>query len=104
MHLRTLKDGQKVYSLLVIDGMSRVLLSDQLCLSKGAREVCLILLRTFARWGLPDEIVSDNAKAFTSLLYTLLLGVLRVRVRYTTPGCPWENPFAESLVGTLRDY
>lgn len=70
MHLRTLKNGQKVYSLLIIDGMSRVLLSDDICLSKSARDACLILLRTFMRWGLPDEIISDNAKAFTSFLYT----------------------------------
>ena len=88
MHLRTLKNGQKVYTLLIVsrlagsreagDGMSRVLLSDEICLNKGARDACLILLRTFPagrddfadmRWGLPDEIVSDNAKAFTSFLY-----------------------------------
>jgi transposase InsO family protein len=104
MHLRTLSDGQKIYSLIVLDGFSRVLLSDEICLSKGARDACLILLRAFARWGLPEEIVSDNAKAFTSLLYRLLLGVLRVKVSYTTPGCPWENPYAESFIGTLRAY
>ena len=93
MHLRTLPNGQKVYSLIVLDGFSRVLLSDEICLSKGAREACLILLRVFARWGLPEEILSDNGGAFISLLYRLLLGVLRVKVNYTTPGCPWENPF-----------
>ncbi len=92
MHLRTLPNGQKVYSLIVLDGFSRVLLSDEICLSKGAREACLILLRAFARWGLPEEILSDNGGAFISLLYRLLLGVLRVKVSYTNPGCPWENP------------
>ena len=104
MHLRTLSDGQKVYSLVVLDGFSRVLLSDEICLSKGARDACLILLRAFAQWGLPGEIVSDNGGAFISLLYRLLLGVLRVKVSFTTPGCPWENPFAESFIGTLRAY
>jgi len=104
MHLRTLPDGQKVYSLIVLDGFSRVLLSDEVCLSKGARDACLILLRTFAHWGLPEEIVSDNAGAFISLLYRLLMGVLRVKLRFITPGCPWENPFAESFIGTLRAY
>jgi len=89
MHLRTLPNGQKVYSLIVLDGFSRVLLSDEICLSKGAREACLVLLRAFAQWGLPEEILSDNAGAFISLLYRLLLGVLRVKVSYTTPGCPW---------------
>ena len=53
---------------------------------------------------MPEQILSDNAKAFTSMLYRLLLGVLRVKVRYITPGCPWENPFAESFIGTLRAY
>ena len=104
MHLRTLPNKQKVYSLIVLDGFSRVLLSDEICLSKGAREACLILLRAFARWGLPEEILSDNAGAFRSLLYRLFLGVLRVKVSYITPGCPWENPFAESFISTLRAY
>ena len=104
MHLKTLENGQKVYSLIVIDGWSRVLLSDAVCTSKGARDACVILLATFARWGLPQTILSDNAKAFTSLLYTLLMGALRVAVRYSPPGHPWENPFAESLIGTLRAY
>lgn len=48
--------------------------------------------------------MSDNAKAFESLLYTVLLGLLDIKVRHTTPGCPWENPYAESLIGTLRAY
>jgi len=104
MHLRTLSNGQKVYSLIVLDGFSRVLLSHEICLSKGARDACLILLRAFHHWGLPEEILSDNGGAFISLLYRLFLGVLRVKVSYTTPGHPWENPFAESFIGTLRAY
>jgi len=104
MHLRTLPDGQKVYSLIILDGFTRFMLTDEICLSKTARDACLILLRAFARWGLPEEIVSDNAKCFTSLLYSLLMGVLRVRVGYITPGHPWENPFAESFIGVLRAY
>ncbi len=93
-----------MYSLVVVDGMSRVLLSDEVCLSKGARDAVLILLSAFARWGLPEEIVCDNARAFTSFLYRLFLGVLQVKVSYTTPGCPWQNAYAESLIGTLRVY
>ena len=27
-----------------------------------------------------------------------------MKVSYTTPGCPWENPYAESFIGTLRAY
>ncbi len=61
MHIRTLPDGQKVYSLIVLDGWSRVLLSDEICFSKGARDACLILIRAFARWGMPEEILSATA-------------------------------------------
>ena len=104
MHLLTLPNGQKVYSLIVLDGLSRVLLSDEICLSKGALDAVRILLKTFAQWGLPEQILSDNAKAFTSLLYTLVMATLRIKVRYTTPGKPWENPFAESMVGKERVY
>ena len=104
MHLRTLPDGQKVYSLVIVDGMSRVLLSDEVCSSKDARDAVLILLRAFARWGLPEEIISDNAGAFISLLYQFFLAMLQVKVSHTTPGHPWENAHAESLIGTLRAY
>ena len=37
-------------------------------------------------------------------IHRLLMGVLRVKVGYITPGHPWENPFAESFIGTLRAY
>ena len=103
-HLRTLPSGQKVYSLIVVDGMSRVLLSDEVILSKSARAAVKVLLRAFARWGRPDEIISDNAKAFESYLFTHCLGTLEIKIRHTTPGCPWENAYAESLIGTLRAY
>jgi DNA invertase Pin-like site-specific DNA recombinase len=73
MHLKTLPSGQKVYSLIVLDGWSRVLVSEEVCFSKGARDACLILIRAFARWGMPEEILSDNYKAFWSLLYRLML-------------------------------
>lgn len=103
-HLRTLPSGEKIYSLIVIDGLSRMLLSDEVIRSKSARDACIVLLRAFARFGLPEAIVSDNAKAFVSLLYTVLLGRLGVKVRHITPGSPWENPYAESVIGTLRGY
>ncbi len=104
MHLRTLPDGQKVYSLVIVDVMSRVLLSDEVCLSKDARDAVLILLRAFTRWGLPEEIVSDNGGAFISMLYQLFLARFQVKVSHTTPGHPWENGHAEFLIGTLRAY
>ena len=78
-------------SLVIVDGMSRVLLSDEVCLSKDARDAVLILLRTFNRWGLPEEIISDNAGAFISLLYQFFLARLQVKVSHTNPGHPWEN-------------
>jgi hypothetical protein len=64
----------------------------------------LLLLKAFAKWGRPEQILSDNAKAFTSLLYTLTMATLSIGVRYSTPSKPWENPFAESMVGILRVY
>ena len=104
MHLRTLPDGQKVYSLVIVDGMSRVTLSDEICLSKDTRDAVLILLRAFTRWGLPEEIISDNAGAFISMLYQLFLARSQVKVSHTTPGHLWENAYAESLIGTFRAY
>jgi hypothetical protein len=104
MHLRTLTDGQKIYSLVIVDGMSRAVLSDEICLSKDARDAVLILLRAFIRWGLPQEILSDNAGAFISLLYQLFLARFQIKVSHTIPGHPWENGHAEALIGTFRVY
>ena len=104
MHLRTLPDGQKVYSLVIVDGMSRVVLSDEICLSKDTRDAVLILLRAFTLWGLPEEIVSDNAGAFISMLYQLFLARFQIKVSHTIPGHPWENGHAEALIGTFRSY
>ena len=84
--------------------MSRVLLSDEVILSKSARDAVKVLLRAFARWGRPEQIVSDNAKAFESYLFTHCLATLEIQIRHTTPGSPWENAYAESLIGTLRAY
>jgi len=47
MHLRTLPNDQKVYSLIVLDGFTRFMLTDEICLSKTARDACLILLRAY---------------------------------------------------------
>ncbi|MCZ6676336.1 MAG: hypothetical protein O7E52_03695, partial [Candidatus Poribacteria bacterium] len=44
MHLRTLPDGQKVYSLIVLDGWSRVLVCEEVCLTKGARDIAKLNL------------------------------------------------------------
>ena len=52
----------------------------EVCLSKSARDAALILLRAFAHWGLPEEIICDNARAVTSFLYRLLLAMLQVKV------------------------
>ena len=85
MHLKTLKDGTKVYSLIVLDGWSRVLMSDTICLSKGAREACVILLEAFARWGVPEAILSDNAKAKTKVsLYTAFGSLANCRLLHRT--------------------
>ncbi len=104
MHLRTLSDGQKVYSLVIVDGTSRVVLSDEVCLSKDTRDAAMILLRVFTLWGLPEEILSDNGGAFISMLYQLFLARFQIKVSHTTPGHPWENAYAESLIGTFRAY
>lgn len=52
MDLGTLQNGQEVYSLVIVDGMSRVLPSDEICSSKGARDAVLILLSGFHSLGI----------------------------------------------------
>ena len=62
----TLLGGQKVWLLVVIDDFSRFCLGIHVCASACADAVIAALVADFAQYGRPQEILTDNALAFTS--------------------------------------
>ena len=62
----TLKNDQKVWLLVVIDDFSRFCLGIHVCESACADIVIAALVADFAQYGKPQEILTDNALAFTS--------------------------------------
>jgi putative transposase len=66
-------------------------------------EVIAVPAELFAAYGAPDYMRSDNGGEFIA---APLLAWLERRGRKTghiRPGHPWENGYAESFNGTLRD-
>ena len=57
----------------------------------------------FVHRGIPGYIRSDNGPEFTAEAVRDWLGRLGVGALFIEPGSPWENGYAESFNGKLRD-
>lgn len=57
----------------------------------------------FARYGLPDYIVSDNGRQFTSFEFQSFLERNKVRHSFSPPYHPATNGAAENFVGIFKD-
>ena len=53
--------------------------------------------------GVPGHIRSDNGPELTATAVRNWLGTFGVKTLFIEPGSPWENGYAESLNGKLRD-
>ena len=60
------------------------------------------LRNMFARFGIPDQIVSDNGSQFTSNEFEQFLNSNRIRHIKSAPYHPATNGLAERFVGTLK--
>jgi transposase InsO family protein len=66
-------------------------------------DVIAVLADLFAIRGVPKHIRSDNGPEFIAGAIKRHLAVTEVGALYIEPGAPWENGFAESFNGKLRD-
>lgn len=55
------------------------------------------------RFGIPDEIVSDNGSQFTSMEFKNFISKYRIKQSLTAPGYPATNGAAENAVKTIKN-
>ncbi len=71
--------------------------------SMTARGVAEVLIDLFTTRGVPSHIRSDNGPEFIARTIRHLAELTGVQTLYIAPGSPWENGYAESFHGRLRD-
>ena len=69
----------------------------------GSEAVIRALDGLFRRHGAPEYLRSDNGGEFIAARLKGWLARRGTQTVYVEPGHPWENGYAESLIGKLRD-
>lgn len=102
VHDRT-ADGRPLKWLSVVDEYTRECLALEVGRGLTGRRVTEVLGRLFADRGVPGHIRSDNGPEFIARAVREWLAGRAVEVLYVAPGSPWENGYAESFHGKVRD-
>lgn len=97
------RDGRTLRILVVVDEFTRECLAIDVARKLGSEDVLERLTELFVRRGLPDHIRSDNGPEFTAKRVRHWLSGLGVKTLFIEPGSPWENGYAESFIGKMRD-
>jgi putative transposase len=102
IHDRT-ADGRPLKWLSVVDEYTRECLALEVGRGLTAGRVIGVLERLFADRGLPGHVRSDNGPEFIAAAVRRWLAERAVSVLYVAPASPWENGYAESFHGKVRD-
>ncbi len=70
--------------------------------SKTATEVCKAMQTVFARFGIPERVVSDNSPPFNSAQYVLFSREWGFKIKNSSPKYPQSNGEAERAVQTVK--
>ena len=87
----------------VVDEFTRECLALEVDRSITAADVVSVLTELFMIRGVPAHIRSDNGPEFVASAIKRLSEITGVENLYIAPGSPWENGYAESFHGRLRD-
>jgi len=98
-----LTSGRALKALTVTDEFTRQSLTIEVAASLPAAAVIKVLERLFLRYGPPEFLRSDNGPEFIARLLQEWLAKRQVGTLYIEPGSPWQNGYAESFHGKLRD-
>ncbi len=105
-----LADGWKASILSGIDDHSRFIVSAHVMRRATARPVCDGLAKAMRTWGVPEEVLTDNGKVFTSrfgpgngdVLFDRVLAQNGIKHRLTAPYSPTTTGKVERWHKTLR--
>lgn len=95
--------GRPLKWLSVVDEFTRECVALEAARSMTARGVADVLIGLFTTRGVPRHIRSDNGPEFVAATVRRLADLTGVQTLYIAPGSPWENAYAESFHGRLRD-
>lgn len=87
----------------VVDEYTRECVALEVERGMTAAGVAGVLIDLFASRGVPAHIRSDNGGEFIARTIRRLATLTGVEHLYIAPGSPWENGYAESFHGRLRD-
>jgi putative transposase len=97
-----LADGRRFRCLTLVANFSRVSPAIEVGRSLTGRHVVAVLERLKAERGLPRYISVDNGTEFTSQAVEDWAQRHGVKLEFSRPGTPTDNPFIESFNGKLR--
>jgi len=95
--------GRPLKWLSLVDEYTRECLALEVNRSMTAVDGIDVLAEVFRHRGLPRCIRSDNGPEFIAAAIRQYLGTAGIDTLYIEPGSPWENGYAESFHGRLRD-
>jgi transposase InsO family protein len=94
--------GHQVRVLAVLDEFTRECLMTFVARSIPSRQVVDVLQWLFATRGVPAHLRSDNGPEFIARQVKDWLNTTGCQTLYIEPGHPWQNPFIERFIGTLK--
>jgi transposase InsO family protein len=98
-----LENGRRVRMLVVLDEYTRECLAIDVARKLRGEDITEVLRYLFAVRGEPEYIRSDNGPEFACKEVKKWLKQAGVKTLFIAPGSPWENGYAESFIGKLRD-
>jgi putative transposase len=97
------EDGRAIRILVVLDEWTRECLALKVARSLVGGDVREVLRGVIAVQGAPEHVRSDNGPEFVSRGLRKGIEALGASSAYIEPGSPWQNGYAESFIGKLRD-
>jgi len=98
----SLHDGRRFRALTIVDNVSRVSPAIEVGRSLTGQRVVEVLEGLAQSQGLPKMIQVDNGPEFTSKALDEWAYQRKIKLQFSRPGKPTDNPFIESFNGRLR--
>ena len=95
--------GRPLKWLLLQDEFTREGLALEVARSMTAKDAIDVLCQVMLIRGVPRHLRSDNGPEFIATALRKYLDCAGVATLYIEPGAPWQNGYAESLGGKVRD-